>query len=95
MQVTSLIAYDSIKKTLGNKQKIVLEAIFKLGEATNRDIKNFLGWDINSITPRVKELREMKLVTEAKTDNDKTTGRMSIYWRVSRPEDDLIKIIKI
>lgn len=95
MQVTSLMAYDSIKNSLGNKQKIVLEAIFKLGEATNRDIKNHLGWDINSITPRVKELREMKLVTEAKTDNDKTTGRLSIYWRVTKPEDNLLKIIKI
>ncbi len=83
MQVTSLMAYDSIKNSLGEKQRIVLEAIFKLKEASNYDIKKHLGWEINSITPRVKELRDRGLVKESKKDTDPISGRKVIYWKIA------------
>lgn len=90
MQITSLLAYNSIKDTLGEKQKRVLIAIAQLGEATNLDLSNHLKLPINSITPRVNELRKMNLVAESKKDKDKTTGRLSIYWRLKE-----IKTLKI
>lgn len=78
---TSLDAYKSIKKELGKRQQQVLEVIHYYGEANNLMISKKLGIPINSITPRVNELRKMGMVIEAYKDKCPYTKRVSIYWR--------------
>jgi DNA-binding MarR family transcriptional regulator len=52
------------------------------GPICNQDIAERLGWEINRVTPRVMELREMNLVVEAYRDVNPKTNRKCIYWKV-------------
>lgn len=81
IQQTSLLAYRSLEK-IGAKQKMCYNAIKTLNAASNYDIARLLGWEINRVTPRVKELREMTLVEEAYRDIHPITERKVIFWRV-------------
>lgn len=82
---TSLLAYNSIRGVIvGNKQKEVYMAIERLGEANNKDIARLLGKEINTITPRVVELRSMGLVIWAGDAKDPRTGRKTSYWKISK-----------
>lgn len=81
LQQTSLLAYKSLEK-IGTKQRMCYSAIKRMGSAANYDIARELNWDINRITPRVKELREMGLVQEAYKSLHPITDRKVIYWEV-------------
>jgi len=82
---TSLLAYNSIRGVIvGNKQKEVYKAIEMLGEANNKDIARLLGQEINTITPRVVELRSLGLVIWAGDAKDPRTGRKTSYWKISK-----------
>lgn len=81
LQQTSLFAFIDVQKTLGAKQQAVYEVIKKYGPITNRQIKDKLGWEINSVTPRVKEIRDLNLVVEEGIVKD-STGRPAIAWKV-------------
>ncbi len=82
MQQTSLLAYQQLNN-LTARQRLVYNAISTLGTACNLNVSDYLHLPINSITPRVKELREKGLVEESHRDIHPATQRVSIYWRVS------------
>jgi DNA-binding MarR family transcriptional regulator len=79
IQQTSILAYQTAKKNLSRTQAQVLEAIEEYGEITNKQLAKQLGWEINSITPRVLELRTKGKVVECYKGED-VTGRTAIYW---------------
>jgi len=81
-QQTSLLAYAQLEK-VGVKQKMCYNAIKRLEHAANYDIAKDLGWEINRVTPRVKELREMGLVQEAYKSMHPITERTVIYWEIA------------
>ena len=81
MQQTSLDAYWSIKDRLSAKQHDVLVALKELKTATNKEIADLLGWDINRVTPRVYELRGFGWVEENARRPCSVTGRRCIEWR--------------
>ena len=60
---TSKIAYDSIKNK-GNKALRVYGTISYLGECCNKQIAEWLGWEINRVTGRVNELCKAELIEE-------------------------------
>ena len=80
-QETSREAYLEIKKELGRRQKQVYEKLKELGTATNTMLSKALGLPINSITPRVFELREKKLVGVSHIGKCPITGRKAIFWK--------------
>lgn len=82
-QQTSLFAYREITPTLGDRQKVVYEALGKFDHITNAQLSEYLGWGINRITPRVLELRKMGLVREWGMVKDKS-GRSAIAWEVGK-----------
>ncbi len=82
MQETSLQAWHQIKNRRGTNQQKVYNMIVYLGEANNRELSEILNWPINRITPRVKELRDKRLVGVSRTGKDQKTKRMTIYWKV-------------
>lgn len=82
IQPTSLEAYDSIKPELGNIQQEVYDTIEKFPTVSNLDISRILNKPINSITPRVKELRDMNLVYYVGTKKDRITNRSVMCWNV-------------
>ena len=69
VEQTSLIAWESIQEDIHTRQAEVYKAIKTLNMAyeqgcSNMEIARYLGWDINRVTPRVKELRSKHLVKE-------------------------------
>ncbi len=66
LRQTSLEVYKTID--LKGNQEIVYNIIkrltLKYGNATDKEIQITLGWDINQITPRRKELVELGFVVE-------------------------------
>ena len=67
---------------LGEKQKKVYNLLRRSGALSNRMIAKKLGWEINTVTPRVKELRERDLVELAGLTVDNDTKRQVVAWRV-------------
>ena len=82
VQRTSLEAYQQAKITLGDHQAIVWVTIDAHGPITNKQIAMILGWEINSVTPRVLELRTLEQVKFAGYREDPKTGRHEMMWSV-------------
>ncbi len=97
IQSTSLHAYNTeVRPTLGARQKTILEAIQELQNehenATNTEISEHLNFPINTVTPRVFELRQKGYLTESVTRPCRATGRRAKTWRVvfSRPKQQTL-----
>ena len=56
-QATSLFAWMEVQPTIGLRQLQVIDALRELGPSSNSELASHLGWSINSVTPRVHELR--------------------------------------
>lgn len=82
-QITSQIALFDIKDELPTRQASVLGALRMLKSACNLDLATYLHLPINSITPRVYELREKNLVEKECVRKCPQTGKSAIYWKVS------------
>lgn len=80
-QTTSLDAYLNNLESLGSRQQTVLKAISTKDAICNQELAKMLGWEINRVTGRVKELREMGHVQEAYRDTYEATGRTVIFWQ--------------
>jgi len=78
---TSLEAFKEVKKDIGKRQLEVYNAIKELGHGTNTMISKWLNLPINCVTPRVKELRDKKLVGASIVDICPITKRRAIYWK--------------
>lgn len=72
------LSYHSLN--LGEKQEQVYNAIEQYQPVTNRQLSNILHWPINSITGRVKELRDMGLVYKEWSAYDQVTERTVSTW---------------
>ena len=82
VQETSLEAYKQAKKKLGDHQAIVWATIDAHGPISNKQIASILGWEINSVTPRVLELRALEQVKFAGYQTDNKTGTREMMWSV-------------
>ena len=94
-QATSLFTWMEIQPTIGLKQLRVMDAMRQLGTASNVELAVHLGWPINTVTPRVHELRGLTRnkktglpliwparIGEHSTRACKITGRTVKVWHV-------------
>lgn len=79
---TSLKAYEDIQGKLGEAQLKVYLCLEDLESANNTIIAKRLGWSINRVTPRIKELRDSGFVEEDCIRMCPVTKRMTWFWRV-------------
>lgn len=80
IQQTSLLAYlGEVRPKLNNSQQMVLEVLEQIYPANNKQIARHIGWSINSVTPRVLELRKAGRVQVVKIDKDES-GRSSMFY---------------
>ena len=79
IQVTSLEAWNSIEN-LGDKQRMILNIIRAYPKVSNKEISNILALPINSVTPRVKELRCFGLVIHSGDKMDRNTHKRVMTW---------------
>lgn len=76
---TMLLA-DEMK--LGDMQQQVLDALYKIGPATNEELAQHLGLPINHVVGRTYELRQYGLVIDAGKRKCSVTGNIVHHWRV-------------
>ena len=81
---TSILAYSQILEELGERQTEVMKVLRKLKSASNFQIAKELHLPINSITPRIHELRSWGIVRQHKKDICPETNRLVIYWKPLR-----------
>lgn len=81
---TSLDAFIAERPKIGEKQKEVYYAIRALGEATDKGLARYLHFDINTITPRRGELRQMGYIMSSGERACKITGRRATTWKVCK-----------
>lgn len=81
---SSLLAYSEVLEDLSERQTQVYVVIRNLKSCNNQMIAQFLHLPINSITPRVNELRKLHIVMMDKKELCPYTKRMTCYWRVRR-----------
>jgi len=83
IQQTSLKAFQEIQPKLPECRRIVYETIKKADkDLTNMEIAARLGWSINRVTPRVKELREMGLVILSQVRKCRVTKNTAKAWKI-------------
>jgi len=94
MQSTSLEAYfNYVLPDIGDKQREVLRAFIDNPSMTftNRELACELGWEINSVTPRVYELRgkdkRFQMTEPILIENERRPCRVgkrtSIAWQMN------------
>ncbi len=84
-QFTSLDAYLGLTpKHLQHAQAVVYDTIARLGEATDKEIADALGWTINRVTPRRGELQAMYRVRCVGERLDQKANRRSMIWAVNQ-----------
>jgi len=89
VRATSRAAYfNDVQPKLGQKQHQVLMTLqMSKRPVCNQELADYLEWPINSLTPRVQELREMGKVEEAFRAVYPKTNRKVIYWKPVKKED--------
>jgi hypothetical protein len=83
---TSLPAYKEAKINLNYKQKKVLEAIINITTGirrgcNDRETAKYLGWTINTVTPRRGELQKAGKIYEVGKFRDDVNGRKVMYFK--------------
>jgi DNA-binding MarR family transcriptional regulator len=86
IQQTSLVSWNEINLAgvVGKQQAIIFTAIKQLNEATNKEIAAYTKLEINSVTPRVYELRAKGLVTRCNKRSCNISGRTANSWKIKR-----------
>lgn len=80
VQETSLLAFITLD-SLSNKQSLVYGALSCYGPMTNAEISDRLSWPINTVTPRVLELRKLGHVIDNGIKKCSITGRAAHVWK--------------
>jgi Mn-dependent DtxR family transcriptional regulator len=78
--------YNDAMPTLGDRHRAVLQKLGKGESLTNSELAGRLGWPINTVTPRIHELRAKGLVEFADERVCRVTGRKVMAWRLIRRE---------
>jgi predicted HTH transcriptional regulator len=81
LKQTSLDAFNEIKATLGERQRVVYGAIKLNPDCTDYEIAEFLGsTDPNTVRPRRKELYDKGMIYETGVRECKVTGHKATTW---------------
>lgn len=80
MHKHSILAYKDILETIPPSRAQVMRVIRKRKKVTRQEIAEELGWQINSVTGRVKELLDMGYIYQsgAKTVNNRPRALLSV-----------------
>jgi len=80
LRTTSLLAYAEALENLGARQKQILKTIDKIEPCNNLMISRYTGLPINSVTPRVYELKRKGLIKELKVGECPITKRRTLFY---------------
>jgi len=80
IQNTSIDAWVELQPELGTMQNMIFNIIKIYPGSSNLDISRITDKPINSVTPRVKELRDRGLVILSHYKTDRITNRKVMCW---------------
>lgn len=69
-------------ENLQKKEQLVYKAIQKLVKASNLDIANYLGWEINRVTGRTNRLRINNIIRVADTIRNPQSNRSMARYEI-------------
>lgn len=75
-------ALEMLKGRLPDNRLKVLDAVFDLQPATDRDIADWLGWEINRVTGRRRELVQLRFV-ESCGERPGRYRAANTLWRIN------------
>lgn len=75
--------FGEVINTLGKRQRLILDAFLYKNNYTNTELANFLNLPINTVTPRIFELREKGIIVEKETRHCNITGRTAKAWELN------------
>lgn len=81
MQQTSLNAYQGSDRSRQTARGVIYAILKKIQPAHNQQIAKELGWEINRVTGRIKELRELGLVGFSHFGTN-CEGRKVMCWKI-------------
>lgn len=85
VQQTSIYTFiNEVKPTLGERQRIVYEVLKTGDNFTNQEVADHLGFQINTVTPRMNELVKMGVVQLSEKRKCKKTGRLCCAWGLGK-----------
>ena len=90
---TIIQSYEEVKESIGIKQKIVLDGLKMLETANNQMIARFIKFPINSVTGRMNELREMKLVSFSHTAPCPYSKKQTNFYALTKWGKEMSEII--
>lgn len=82
---TSVKTYlNEIAPTLGARQILILEVFERAPgkDFSNSELAAALDWSINRVTPRVSELRKVRILEESRVRKCQITGRQVHAWKI-------------
>lgn len=80
VQRTSLDAFQILQPELGTMQNMVFNVLKMYPYSSNHDLSRILRKPINTVTPRVKELRDKGMVLHSGYKKDEVTGKRVMTW---------------
>ena len=85
--------YQEVLPTLGERHRAVLKHLIEYDkDFSNSELSGELGWPINTVTPRIHELREKGLVKEVGKRLCEVTGREVKVWALVRDDYKVVTI---
>jgi predicted transcriptional regulator len=91
MRATSIISFYQNLETIGDKQLECLQAIRKLQPCSDRQIKDYLHWEINQVNGRRNELFQMGIIRKEKEDISEKTKRKVTFWKIKSYMNDVLQ----
>jgi len=89
IQQTSMLAFlTDVKPKLNQKQHEVYRAIQEYGPITNKQLAEVMKRPVNTVTPRVLELRQKKHIISCFIAED--GGRKAHYWGTPAQKEDIL-----
>ena len=82
IQSTSVDSFKQIIPKISSRQNQIMYILRTYGSLCNREICEIARLPINSVTPRVKELRDLNLVVKKDVKKDIVTDRNVIVWGI-------------
>jgi predicted transcriptional regulator len=90
IRATSIESFYHILENIGDRQLECLKAIRKLQPVSDRQLKDYLGWEINQVNGRRNELLKMGIILKYKEGTSEKTKRKVIFWKIKSYLSDVM-----
>lgn len=81
--MTSLLSFEEVIPTLQEREFQILKIVRRIQPCNNKMIEQSSNLKINQITPRMKALRELNVITWVKKDKCPVSNKLTDYYQIN------------